>query len=108
MGEEPVQTAVRELGEETGLSPCRLFCFGMEIPHADPSKALATFVAFVDQTTPVTLNYEHSDYQWLTGAEAIDQVPYHSKLYLDYFRERFIAVSPAPGLEIELREPANG
>ena len=107
MGEEPVRTAVRELGEETGLSPCRLFCFGMQIPHADPSKALATFVTFVDQTTPVTLNYEHSDYRWLTGAEAVNQVPDHSKLYLDHLRKCFMAVSPTPGLEIELREPAN-
>ena len=107
MGEEPVRTAVRELGEETGLSPCRLFCFGMQIPHADPSKALATFVTFVDQTSPVTLNFEHSDYRWLTGAEAINQVPDHSKLYLDHLRKCVMAVSPTPGLEIELREPAN-
>ncbi len=106
-GEKPVQTAVRELEEETGLTPCRLFSFGMEIPHADSSKALATFVAFVDQTTRVKLNYEHSDYRWLTGAEAINQVPDHSKLYLDHLRKCFMAASPTPGLEIDLREPAN-
>jgi dihydroneopterin triphosphate diphosphatase len=106
-GEAPQQTAVRELGEETGLSPRRLFSFGMEIPHADSSKALVTFVAFVDQATPVTLNYEHSDYRWLTGGKAIDLVPDHSKLYLDYFREHFIVKSPAPDLEIELREPTD-
>ena len=28
-GEKPVQTAVRELEEETGLTPCRLFSFGI-------------------------------------------------------------------------------
>ena len=106
-GEAPQQTAVRELGEETGLSPRRLFSFGMEIPHADSSKALVTFVAFVDQATPVTLNYEHSDYRWLTGGKAIDLVPDHSKLYLDYFRQRFIVVSPAPDLELELLEATN-
>ena len=103
-GEEPLQTAVRELGEETGLSPDRLFSFGMEIPHADSSKALVTYVAFVDQNTLVTLNYEHSDYRWMTGAEAINQVPDDSKLYLDYLRERFIVLSPATDLEIELRK----
>ena len=106
-GEEPLQTAVRELDEETGLSPSRLFPFGMEIPHADSNKALVTFVAFVDQTTPVTLNYEHSEYRWLTGAEAVNQVPDHSKLYLDHFRERFMVVSPAPDLELELLEATN-
>jgi len=79
----------------------------MEIPHADSNKALVTFVAFVDQTTPVTLNYEHSEYRWLTGAEAVSQVPDHSKLYLDHFRERFIVVSPAPDLELELLEATN-
>ena len=106
-GEEPLKTAVRELGEETGLRPDRLFSFGMEIPHADSNKALVTFVALVDQTTPVKLNDEHNDYRWLTGAEAVNQVPDHSKLYLDYLRERFIVVSPLLDLEIELPEPNN-
>ncbi len=106
-GEEPRQTALRELGEETGFSPERLFSFGMEIPHADSSKALVTFVALVDQTSPVTLNYEHNEYRWLTGTEAIDQVPGPSKVYLEYLRERFIIRSAAPDLEIDLREAGN-
>ena len=102
-GEEPLQTALRELGEETGFRPDRLFSFGVEIPHVDSNKALITFVAFVDQTTLVTLNYEHSDHRWMTGAVAVNQVPDHSKLYLEYLRERFIVESPAPDLEIDLR-----
>ena len=106
-GEGPLQTAVRELGEETGLRPERLFTFGMEIPHADSNKALVTYVAFVDQATPVTLNYEHNDYRWMTGTEAANQVHDHSKSYLQYLSEHFIVVSPAPGLEIELRESNN-
>lgn len=103
-GEKPLQTALREVGEETGLRPGRLFSFGMEIPHADSSKALVTFVALVDQTSPVTLNYEHNEYRWMTGTEAIDQVPDHSKVYLKYLRERFILLPAAPSLEIALSE----
>ena len=107
-GEEPLQTALRELFEETGFRPDQLFSFGMEIPHADPGKALVTFVAFVDETTPVTLNYEHSDYQWMTGAEAVSQVPDHSKSYLVHLRDCFIVESPAIGLEIDISPPGNG
>ena len=106
-GEGPLQTAVRELGEETGLRPERLFTFGMEIPHADSNKALVTYVAFVDQATRVTLNYEHNDYRWMTGTEAANQVPDHSKSYLHYLNEHFIVVSPSPGLGVELREADN-
>ncbi len=43
--EEPLQPALRELFEATG-----------------PGKALAIFVAYVDETTPVTLNDEHCYY----------------------------------------------
>ena len=104
-GEEPLQTALRELREETRFRPDQLFSFGMEIPHADSSKALVTFVAFVDATTPVALNYEHSDYQWRSGAEAVNQVPGHSKLYLEHLRAGFIVSSPAADLEIDLNPP---
>ena len=106
-GEKPLQTALRELGEETGFAPDRLFSFGMEFPHADSTKALATFVAFVDETTPVTLNYEHSDYRWLTGVQVVNQVPDHSKLYLQHLREHFIVQSPTLDLEIDLRQASN-
>ena len=89
-GEQPLQTALRELFEETGFRPDQLFFFGLGIPHADLGKSLATFVAYVDETTPVTLNDEHSDYLWMTGAEAVNLVPDHSTSYLEHLRAGFI------------------
>lgn len=89
-GESGLTTALRELHEETGLSPLRVLDFGMEIPHADPECRLETFVAIVDADCVVQLNYEHSDYRWVDGNEAVALVPEHSRIYLNHLRSRFV------------------
>ena len=90
VGETARETAERELFEETGLVSDNWQGFGIEIPHADPGKSLETFVVFVPDDAKIELNYEHSDYRWLTGEEAINEVPGHSSVYLQHLFDHFI------------------
>lgn len=84
------ETALRELAEETSLVPSTLLDFGIEIPHVDAQSRLETFVAIVDPESEVKLNYEHSEFQWLTGDQAVSMVPPHSRGYLAHLRDHFM------------------
>ena len=76
--------------------PLEVIDFGIEIPHADPASRLETFVVFVDPEQEVRLNYEHNEYQWLTGDEAIAMVPEHSRAYLTHLKNRFVDAKLIP------------
>ena len=75
-GESPEQAAVRELSEETGLEPQRLYNVTV---HAFYLHKLATvelavvFCAFVDSSQTVTLGSEHSAHEWLSLSAAADR-----------------------------------
>lgn len=90
-GESGIETALRELEEETSLVPIKVLDFGIEIPHVNPDSRLETYVALVDSDCEVHLNHEHSEYQWLTGDEAVSIVPEHSRRYLSHLRDRFMS-----------------
>ncbi len=68
-GETAWQAALREITEETGLTPQRFYsgdiCEQFYEPERDCISIFPVFVAFVDPTAWVTLNNEHSAYQWL-------------------------------------------
>ena len=83
VGEQPVQTALRELHEETALKAEHLFDFGLEIPHLNNTKALSAFVALVDKTSLVTLNFEHSQFRWMDDIRTMD----YSFTILSIFRK---------------------
>ncbi len=74
-GERAPQTALRELREETGLRPLRLW--QLESPNtfymasADQILLCPVFVAEVAADAVVRLNHEHSDYRWESLAEAL-------------------------------------
>ena len=89
-GETGIQTARRELFEETGLTPEKLLPLGLAIPHAQAGRRHETFVAPVPEASEVRLNHEHDDYRWLTGDEAIAMVPPGSRVYLEHLRDNFI------------------
>ena len=72
--EPAIETALRELMEETGLSPTRVYALGKEVPHIDGTQKIAGFVAIVNPSDRVRLNYEHSEYRWMPLAAAIDAV----------------------------------
>lgn len=83
-GETPREAAVRELSEETGLSPEEILPgFREEISYSyrrggeEVDKAVIYFLALVDPGAGgVTLSPEHLDYQWVPYDKAIDTLTY--------------------------------
>ena len=73
-GETPAQAAVRELEEETGLSPLKLYNLSRVeafYQHArDQVSLIPVFVAFVAGDLGVGLGPEHDRFEWLPAAEA--------------------------------------
>jgi 8-oxo-dGTP pyrophosphatase MutT (NUDIX family) len=73
-GERPWEAAARELREETGLVPERLYNLSRVeafYQHRNDEVALVpVFVAFVASETPVRLGPEHDGHEWLTPPEA--------------------------------------
>ena len=89
-GESPLETARRELAEETGLIPNRWFEFGRDIPNADGVQVLKAYVVWIDQTDIITLNHEHDNYRWMGPDEVIESVPEHARVYLEHLRDHFM------------------
>ena len=71
-GETPSQAAVRELLEETGLTPERLYSVTVNpfyLPVQDTMQLAVVFCAFVDSDQVRTAE-EHQAHEWLTVAQA--------------------------------------
>jgi len=73
-GETPVQASVRELREETGLAPERLYNLSRTeafYQHATDELALIpVFAAFVSAQATVRLSDEHDRAEWLSAKTA--------------------------------------
>ena len=73
-GERPWQAGRRELEEETGLSPERLYNLSrvetLYQHRLDEVALVPVFVAFVPADAAVRLGPEHDRHEWLTPAEA--------------------------------------
>ena len=67
--EQPAAAALREVKEETGLTPLRLYNLSrVELFYQhrlDEVALVPVFVAFVDGKTPVRLSREHDSFEWL-------------------------------------------
>lgn len=90
-GEALEQSAVRELREETGLRPDRLFSITMHpfylVPSATPTLA-AVFAAIVPTDASVQLGAEHDKLAWLTVSQARRRFSWpHERTALDHARE---------------------
>jgi 8-oxo-dGTP pyrophosphatase MutT (NUDIX family) len=73
-GETPAQAAVRELEEETGLSPLKLYNLSRVeafYQHArDQVSLIPVFAAFVPGDIRVRLGPEHDRFEWLPATKA--------------------------------------
>lgn len=73
-GETPAAAAIRELAEETGAAPERLYNLSRVdafYQHGPDQVALIpVFVAFVEWETAIRIGPEHDRYEWLPVAEA--------------------------------------
>ncbi|HZA97590.1 MAG TPA: NUDIX domain-containing protein [Gemmatimonadales bacterium] len=67
--EPPLAAAMREVKEETGLTPLQLYNLSrVELFYQhrlDEVALIPVFVAFVDASTAVRLSREHDSYEWL-------------------------------------------
>jgi dATP pyrophosphohydrolase len=74
-GETPAQAALRELAEETGTVPLRMYNLSRVeafYQHKrDEIALIPVFAAFVAADAPVRLGVEHDRFAWLAVAEAI-------------------------------------
>ena len=73
-GETPVQASLRELHEETGLAPQKLYNLSRTEAfyqhRTDELALIPVFVAFVAPDAPVRLSDEHDRSEWLRVPEA--------------------------------------
>ncbi len=72
-GEKPPAAALRELREETGLVPARLYVITSHpfyVPVHDTVYLAVTFAAFVDPAAPIVMGPEHTGHEWLPFADA--------------------------------------
>lgn len=72
-GERPELGAVRELREETGLEPARLYNVTVQpfyLHRLETVQMAIVFAAFVDEPADVSLGGEHQRYEWLSPEEA--------------------------------------
>ena len=67
--EDPIQCALRELQEETGLTPSALFQTDLTAP-VEGGGYLRIFVAAVDASAAVCMNWEHDAYRWCASEAA--------------------------------------
>jgi dihydroneopterin triphosphate diphosphatase len=76
-GESAVQTAVRELREETALLPLELYCLdrvgSFYVPSEDTLWHAVIFCALVAADAPVRLNPEHDAFRWAPRQTAAAQ-----------------------------------
>ncbi len=72
-GERPEEAAVRELFEETGLTPDRLYSVTVQpfyLHRMDTVQLAVVFAAFVPAEGAVALSAEHQAFEWLALDDA--------------------------------------
>lgn len=104
-GETAWQTALREAREETGLQLSELYsadcCEQFYEAHRDAITVAPVFVAYVDGSCEITLNHEHSEYRWVSFADAHELLTFPGqRKTLDWIKTHFADNAPSPLLKM--------
>tara|TARA_B100000029_G_scaffold273687_1_gene268461 strand:- start:114 stop:590 length:477 start_codon:yes stop_codon:yes gene_type:complete len=91
LNETPIEAALREVNEETKLSPISLWSIDYVNQYYDPNNnsmnLIPVFGMLVDQTK-ITLSEEHQEYKWLNFNDAKNKLLWtNQKKGLEYFQE---------------------
>lgn len=100
-GEAAWQTALREIGEETGLHEGALFTTGIVDSFYDPAdntiEMMPIFLFTIERETTVTLDDSQSDHAWLTVDAALERLTFTGhRTALDSIRQDSINRAPDP------------
>jgi dATP pyrophosphohydrolase len=72
--EKAYETAVRELKEETGLTPLKIWSApkvnSFYSSDSDTINLIPVFAIKIDKTSNVTISKEHSEFKWVSSVEA--------------------------------------
>ncbi len=106
-GERAWQCALREVYEETGLRPQRLYSAEiLETFYEAPKDQITSgvvFVAYVSEDAHVEINQEHTDFGWFGFDEAIEKVEFVTqRQILQHIREEFVLRAPSKFSRIEI------
>ncbi|MFP4104625.1 MAG: NUDIX hydrolase [Phycisphaerae bacterium] len=106
-GETAPQAAVREVGEETGLTPTRLYSANQlqsfYDPHRDGITTLVVLVAFVPPGSGVVLSEEHDEFRWVCPGEAVKMFTFREQgESLMRIEDDFVRRQPTEGLRLPL------
>jgi dihydroneopterin triphosphate diphosphatase len=105
-GEKAWESALREVKEETGITNVLLYSTNkfdqIYSPKENYIYVAPVFVGYVDEQQEVTLNYEHSEYKWLSFKEAIATVslPGNDEVLMS-IEKHFVMRNPPEYLRIE-------
>lgn len=104
-GEKAWEAAFREVEEETGVTKVDLYVSNKFDQFYSPMEEYIyiapVFVGFVDSAQSITLNDEHSEFQWLTFHEAKEQASLPGNMeVLEFVERHFVQRKPLEWLRI--------
>ena len=100
-GESVEDAAVRDIREETGLEPERLYREQPEPVMSEVGLLIQIFVVYVRAGCSVQLNHEHSEYEWVAPATALKRLSLvEQREALERIRTRFLLDSPPEELRV--------
>ena len=104
-GETAWQAALREIKEETGLVPDRLYSSNeLEIFYEVGQNCInlvPVFVGFMDSEQAVSLSHEHCEHRWISPGECKNYLPFEQQWNMIMTIERnFVRNTPPEFLRI--------